>query len=104
MENDYWKKYVFQIDRATNYNEGLAKLDSIDYKLALIDYKLNEEDFRNGFHFAQECINRGVENYLVYSGDSNLRKIPKEFAHRFLVKPTTDKEKSIFESRLKELI
>ena len=104
-DNPYWKnKYIFQVDGANTFDEGTEKIDEGKYQLALIDYKLNDEDFRTGFHLAQYCQKKGLDNFFIYSADENLKKIPKEFVSRFLIKPITDEEWVLFENRLKETI
>ena len=104
MKKSYWKKYIFQIDGVNDFDEGTEKLSSNNYNLALIDYKLNDQDFRNGFHFAQQCQKKGLECFIIYSADDNLKKIPKEYASRFIVKPGTPEGRKAFEKKLKEMI
>lgn len=104
-----WSKYIFQVDTANTYDEGIEKLKRYnDYGLGLIDYRLSRDENKSGFALIKYCTEEGFlnngENVITYSADNTLLEIPTELAKKFLLKPVTREDWNVFENRLKEII
>lgn len=100
---EFWNnRYIFKTDIVQSYENAIKKIDTKNYELAIFDYKIDKNNFKNGFDLAKYYKEKQNDSFIIYSANQKLENVPKEFAENFVIKPCYNEDWEKFENKLKE--